>query len=218
MIFPTLKNKTFGYVNLNLESEKWMRDHKAENGNVNPLLNPSFCQKMLQDVHKKYGLDFSYGGWMEDRSFLWKGSYLEKEKNFIHLGVDLNVPAGTEVVANFNAKVVKIDNDYPDDGGWGQRIIVKHISEPLYFIFAHLDSDIKCQVGDKLVTGQVFAKVGMAPYNGNWYQHLHVQTISAKYYLELEKTGTWDRLDGYGSIRDIEINAKRFIDPIRFII
>ena len=219
MIFPSLQGKKLGYINLNLEAKRWMTMQKVEvrKYKQNPLLDPVFCQEMVHAVHIKYGLDFSYGGWMEDRSFLWKGSYLDKEKNFVHLGVDLNVPSGTEIAISFKAEVVKIDDDYPEDGGWGPRIIVKHLSRPVYFIFAHLDRGISCQNGDILKVGDVFAKVGKAPQNGNWFPHLHVQTISAEYYAELERTNTWSELDGYGIKNEIALNATRFQDPLPFI-
>ncbi len=216
MIFPGLKNQKFGYTNLNLEAKEWLKNYDTDD-NSNPLLNPAICQKMVDSVHKKYGTDFSYGGWMENRSILWKGSYLEQARNFIHLGIDVNVPAGTEVAAGFNAVVVKIDDDRSKDGGWGPRVILKHATEPIYMIHAHLDRDIKCKVGDTLKISQVFAKVGKAPLNGNWFPHLHLQTISKKYYEKLEKSNSWAQLDGYGLTKDIEKNSKLHPDPLQYV-
>ena len=216
MIFPDLKNKKFGYANLNLEAKLWLAA-AGQKGDKNPLLDPVICNTMVSSVHKKYDIDFSYGGWMEDRSTLWKDSYLEEWKSFIHLGIDLNVPTGTRVAASFDAQVVKIDDDYPEDGGWGPRVIVKHATKPIYLIYAHLDRNLECKVGDILKTGRVFAKVGHAPYNGNWFPHLHVQTISAEYYEKLEKKGLWKELDGYGSPNDTPEDARNFPDPMRYI-
>ncbi len=213
MIFPSLKNKVFGYLNLNTEAQKWISE-KGIVGDENKLLDPSMCEQMVLDVHKKYSLDYSFGGWMEDRSFLWRGSYLQKERKFIHLGIDLNVSPGTEVAADFNGEVVKIDNDYPEIGGWGTRIIVKHGELPLYMIYAHLDADVLCNVGDTLNKDQIFAKVGKAPFNGNWFPHLHVQTISLEYFNELEYGNRWSELDGYGLNDSLSLNAKRFRDPM----
>lgn len=88
MIFPTLAGKKFGYVSLNTEALNYVStsyDFSLEN----EFLNPELCQQMVESVHKKYGVDFSYGGWMEDRSFLWRKSYLETRQTFIHLGSDL---------------------------------------------------------------------------------------------------------------------------------
>jgi hypothetical protein len=218
MIFPSLKGKTFGYVNLNTEAAEWCasKNFKYDRKN-NLLLNPDISQEMLEDAHKKYVVDYSYGGWMEDRNILCGGTYLEKTGVFIHLGVDLNVPAGTEVATDFIASVVKIDDDYPEKSGWGPRVILKHSALPIYMIYAHLDRKIKCQTGDVLEKGNVFAKVGKAPYNGGWFAHCHVQSISFKYYDKLKKSNKWELLDGYGSSDEITLNAGRFRDPMEFI-
>jgi len=216
MIFPELKGKKCGYVNLNLEAEKWVLA-QGISSDPHPLLDPAVCQKMVDAVHKKFSLDFSYGGWMEDRSFLWKGSYLDTDKTYIHLGVDINVPAGTKIAAAFDAEVVKIDDDYPEDGGWGPRVILKHASQPIYMIHAHLSKDISCKVGDTLKQGDVFAEVGKAPFNGNWFPHLHLQVISKAYFEELEKGDLWHELDGYGVSEETEENAVRFPDPLQYL-
>ncbi|MDE1874579.1 MAG: peptidoglycan DD-metalloendopeptidase family protein [Patescibacteria group bacterium] len=216
MIFPDLKGKRFGYVNLNLEAEAWLKHNESRSAS-NPLLDPSICQSMIDSVHEKYCLDFSFGGWMEDRSTLWKGSYLERENSFIHLGIDINVPPGTEIAASFDATVAKVDDDYPEQGGWGPRVILKHATKPIYLIHAHLDRDIRCEVGDALKRGQIFARVGTPPHNGNWFPHLHLQTISKDHYDRLEKERSWADLDGYGPADDIRENASLFADPMELI-
>lgn len=216
MLFPTLKNRRFGYINLDLEARKWIAGKKIEQKR-NPLLDPKICQEMVSDINRKYDLDFSYGGWMEDRGFLWRGSYLDEKKIYIHLGIDISARSGTSIAATFDAEVVKVDDDHPEAGGWGTKIILKHIAEPLYFIYAHLDRKVKCKVGDELEACDVFAKVGKPPFNGNWFEHLHFQAICEEYYLEIEKKNLWDELDGYGLEKDITINSERFPDPIRFI-
>ncbi len=216
MIFPRLAGKRFGYVNLDLEAERWLAERKLAR-DPNPLLDPAICQAMVADIHAKYSLDFSYGGWMEDRSTLWKGSYLAQHGTFTHLGIDVNAPSGTEIAASFDAEVARIDDDYPEDGGWGPRVILKRLSKPIYLIHAHLDRNILCKVGDTLKQGQVFASIGKAPYNGNWFPHLHLQILSKEYYDELEKNGSWKELDGYGSADEIVENAARFSDPLEYV-
>lgn len=218
MIFPKLKNSIFGYVNLNLESEEWYKQKDIDSStSKNILLDPKSCQKFIEDVHKKYSLDFSYGGWMENRAFLWRDGYLEKDKIFIHLGIDINVPVGTEIATDFEAEVVKIDDDHDQEGGWGPHIILKNLSKPVYLIYAHLNKNILCKVGDILKKDTIFAKVGSAPFNGNWFSHVHIQSISSDYYFEIEKNNNWKKFDGYGLKSELEINAKRHRDPIEFI-
>jgi murein DD-endopeptidase MepM/ murein hydrolase activator NlpD len=213
MIFPEFKNKKFGYVNLNSEAQTWAATQPVGTN----ILDPEICDRMVSDIHNKYNIDFSYGGWMEDRSFLWKGSYLEEEGTSIHLGIDINVPAYTQVAASFDATVVRIDDDYPEEGGWGPRVVLKYESENVYMIYAHLDRNITCKIGDKIKKGDVFAKVGKAPYNGNWFPHLHAQVISDEYYNRLEKENGWGDLDGYGFENEIKENSKHFPDPLQYI-
>ncbi len=216
MIFPTLANNTFGYINLDTEARQWVAK-KGLATEPNPLLDPVTCQQMVTDVHEKYGVDYSFGGWFEDRGFLWKGSYLDETQGYVHLGVDFNVPTGTDVALDFAGTVAVIDSDYPIEGGWGTRVIIKHADLPLYFIYAHLDPNVFCKVGDVLAEGHIFAKVGQAPQNGNWFPHTHVQTVDAAYLESLLAAGTLESLDGYGSPKDVSANARRFRDPLEFI-
>jgi len=215
MIFPNLKNKIFGYVNLNIESIAWCDINKISNESKNILLDPTVCQKFIVDIHKKYSLDFSYGGWMEDRTNYLRQSYLEKGSKFIHLGIDINVPTGTEVANDFKAEVVKIGDDFEPNLGWGPHVILKHLSKPVYLIYGHLDKKILCSKGDILNENTIFATVGFPPDNGNWFPHVHVQVISEEYFSEIKNE--INNLDGYGYKNEIELNAKRHSDPMEFI-
>ncbi|MEI7720041.1 MAG: peptidoglycan DD-metalloendopeptidase family protein [bacterium] len=216
MLFPKLSGKSVGYVNLDTEARLWIKE-RGLGTEQNPLIDSSICQTMVDDVHKKYGLDYSYGGWFEDRSFLWKGSYLDKTGTYTHLGVDFNAPAFTEIALDFDGEVVLVGDDHPLDGGWGPHVVVKHQNLPLYFIFAHLDRDPQCAIGDILKKDQIFAKVGKAPYNGNWFSHLHLQAIEQSFFDQLIANNAFDSLDGYGLVKDTEANARRFKDPLAYV-
>lgn len=215
MIFPKLKGKTYGYINLNLESIEWCKIKGANLDNKNILLDTNVCQDFVDDLHKKYSLDFSYGGWMEERTNLLRGAYMDKQNKFIHLGVDINVPTGTEIATDFKAEVVKVGDDFDPDGGWGPHVILKHLSVPVYIIYGHLDRNIKCKLGDILEKDTIFAKIGFPPENGNWFPHLHVQCISDEYYQEIKNE--IEKMDGYGHKDQMELNAKRHPDPMEFI-
>ncbi len=79
MLFPALRGKNFGYIHLNTEARHWLCEQKyAEQ--LNPLLDPEICSRFIQDTHVKYGLDFSYGGWLEDRSDLWRGKRADADR------------------------------------------------------------------------------------------------------------------------------------------
>ncbi len=216
MLFPSYKNQISGYLNLDTEARLWMQQ-KGLPIHPNPLIDPVICQQMVDEVHQKYGLDYSYGGWFEDRSFLWNGSYLDRAGTYTHLGVDFNVPAYTEIALDFEGMVVKVADDHPLEGGWGPHVVVQHSDTQLFFIFAHLDREILCQVGDIIKTDQIFARVGKAPLNGNWFSHLHLQTIAHDFYVQMDATNTFDLLDGYCLTQDIHKNASLFRDPLPFV-
>lgn len=216
MFFKELKNKKWKEINLNNEAKKWILDNKIDNSKK-PLINPNKCQKMVQDVTRKNKIDFSFGGYLENREFLWKGSYLDKDKTYIHLGIDFNAPRGSKVSTGFEAEVVRVDCDYPTDGGWGSRVIVKCKNHPYYFLFEHLDKKIMCKVGDIIKKDTTFAKVGYAPYNVNWFDHLHVQVITKRYFNFLEKNNAFDIFDGYCSKKDIKKSKENFPNPIKIL-
>jgi murein DD-endopeptidase MepM/ murein hydrolase activator NlpD len=221
MIFPTLKRRRSGYVNLDLYARGWL-ERNGYNGAhsevgypaVSPLLDPAVCQAMVNECHAKLGFDFSYGGWLEDRSVLWKGSYLKEDNRYIHLGIDVNAPAGTPVALDMPGRVVLVDNDHPLIGGWGTRVMIKLDDAPIVLIYAHL-AGVKHRVGDTLKRGDVFAEVGSSDANGHWYTHTHVQAMTLTAYecfldhpLEL---------DGYGKCENIPILGTLFPDPVDFI-
>lgn len=73
----------------------------------------------------------------------------------IHKGVDIATPAGTDVLAVADGKVVGI-------GTWGpafgvESVIIKH--GDLYAIYAHLSKAL-VKVGDKVVLGQHIGESG----------------------------------------------------------
>lgn len=213
MIFPELQNKSFAKVNLDAEAEKWL----AEQGAVadNPLLDPLVCEAFVGECHKRLGIDFSYGGYLEDRSHIWRGSYLDKDRKYVHLGIDFNVPQGTAVASVRPSTVIRIDDDYPEPHGWGNRVIVEDAESGIILIYAHLERPDKLRVGESLSAGQVFAQVGNRAINGGWFPHLHVQAVGPEHYRALLENDL-RQLDGYGKGEDIEALRLNYPDPIAF--
>ncbi len=210
MLFPELQGKRFSSTDLDREARE------LGLGEENALLDPEMCQKFVEDCHRRYKTDFSYGGWLELRSTLWRGSYLDEAEHYVHLGIDFNVPAGTAVAAPRACLVIRIDNDFPDVYGWGNRIIVHDAEMNVMVIYAHLDTPTGVKVGDSLKPGQVFARVGDASKNGGWFPHLHVQLVVPEQYERLLQNDLRD-LDGYGHIRDIEMLKIYFPDPLEYL-
>jgi murein DD-endopeptidase MepM/ murein hydrolase activator NlpD len=219
LLFPGLEGKRRCQVNLDAECVRWSSRHpELFQSFANPLLDPAACQKMMDEIHREYGVDWSYGGYLEDRRHLWKGSYLEASGNFLHLGVDMTVPRGTEVAATFEARVMLVDEDSDRDGGWGTRVFLKPEragAAPLVFIYAHLEHP-RCEPGEPLSPGAVFAAVGGPPANGNWHAHLHVQAVRATVFHEI-LLAHFDELDGYGPPAGREALQADFPDPLPYL-
>ena len=211
MIFPTLRGQSFGYANVALYSREWLAG-KAFDGN--PLLDPLICQRMVDEMHGDLGVAWSYGGWLEDRSDLWDGSYLTDRRTTAHLGVDFNAPAGTPVSADVSLRCLLVDSDDPEPHGWGTRVIARVIGEPIVLIFGHLMS-VRCVVGSTVEAGDIFAEVGTSDRNGGWHSHVHVQAVVA----ENDETFLQDLpfIDGYGDFGEIRDLSRVFPDPMRFV-
>lgn len=160
----------------------------------NPLLQPDVQLKLVRLASAELECDFTYGGFRENRSEIWRGSYLEEEKKFIHLGIDYNVPAGTDVHLPKAGLCVDVLRDTDQNGGWGGRVIIK--IDSCYVIFAHL-MNIAVEVAQKVDVGTVLGHVGDHTINGNWYPHLHLQCL--RYPRLLRPALPFDHLDGYAS-------------------
>lgn len=214
MLFPELDVTRFALVNLNDEAKEWLGQRSV--AEVNPLLDPMVCQAFINDCHLRLGVDFSYGGWLEDRRVIWRGSYLDDDCRYIHLGVDFNVPAGTSIMSDKMYTVIRIDSDYPEEFGWGTRVFLQEPSADVIMIFAHLDPSPFLRVGIVIQPGDLLGSIGMAPSNGHWFSHLHVQVIDAEHYTKLLNNDLRD-LDGYGRIEDIEALKGAFFDPMNYV-
>ena len=132
---------------------------------VNPLLDPRICQRMVEEFHAARGVDWSYGGYLEDRRHLWRGSYLEAKGAFVHLGVDFNVPQGTRVAVVEDSVVMLVDDDGDFDGGWGPRVFLKPQAKrrmEIVQIFAHLQA-VRVKPGDRLTPGTAVRRSWRSP-------------------------------------------------------
>lgn len=224
LTFPELRGAQFGSLSLDVLAKKYKlsRERQARLhdpvsvSRVNPLLDPQTCLAMIHDAHARLGIDHSYGGWFEDRRVLWKDSYLERGQNWIHLGVDFTVPAHTKIAATWKGIVEHIDDDTPEVGGWGPRVIVRLKDTPnIILFFAHLGA-VCCEKNDHLKPGDVFATVGAPPNNGMWFPHLHVQAIDLNHYRH-DWSALVHSLDGYTNRFSASRAAKIFPDPMRYV-
>jgi murein DD-endopeptidase MepM/ murein hydrolase activator NlpD len=177
----------FEYLNLNelyLKYRNLLTDTKI----------PSQIQFLLNQFHNN-----TFGGYAEDRKDIWKGTYLDKHGNYIHLGVDINVRAGTNIRCPFDAKVIDIFIDSDTQIGWGGRIILQPSEYLPYLVLAHIEPTSLVNK-NYFKKGEIIGQVGTWPANGNTFQHLHVQLVKD---LDI------NNFDGYGCVEDLSNN----IDP-----
>jgi len=103
------------------------------------------------------------------------------ERRTIHLGIDLFAAPGTSVHAPLGGVVhAAAINTAPLD--YGPLVILRHrIGDGLEFftLYGHLTREAfdALQVGQRIVRGQQFARIGDVHENGGWPPHLHFQII-----------------------------------------
>jgi murein DD-endopeptidase MepM/ murein hydrolase activator NlpD len=219
LIFPSLAGKTVAQINMDEEAVRWLAGHynNASPAGKNPLLNPTNCQQMLDECHQRLNVVWSYGGYLEDRRHIWSGSYLDQSGNYIHLGIDFNVPQGTKIICELDVDIIIVDDDRDEDGGWGQRIITRPQPDSLdiIFIYSHLQN-IGVNPGSRVSAGATLAEVGGPPHNGNWHPHLHIQAICRDFFYDL-LLDRFHELDGYGAPDKLEEWKIYFPDPLSIL-
>lgn len=157
---------------------------------ISPLLDADRMDRFLRYLHHRWQADYSFGGYVEDRRELWRGSYLD-ENSAVHLGNDVNVPAGTRLTVAQPATLVHHVHDTCQDGGWG-GVLMFRLAQPIgtitHFLYAHLKNEApRLPIGSHVQPGDVVAVLGEAHENGGWYEHLHVQALTQ---------AAWDRTQG----------------------
>lgn len=145
-----------------------------------------------------------------------KRTILNGELWGIHLGEDCIVPAGTDVFAISNGKVVYSALHAGDEekGNWGYIIIIEHTHpwtrRKFYSLYGHLGACHK-RIGEKVKRGEPIGFIGKdyTSENGYWLAHLHFAIY----------TGPWKKkvLPGYWKEGDMETNPKHWAVPSEFI-
>lgn len=162
----------------------WMGKRQPK---ANPLLDPAFCGDWVTQLAKRKSVDYTWGGYMENRSTLWRGHYM-KRGHFTHYGVDLNVPQGVEIYCPRPFAIHEVYHRADQCGGWGCRVVVE--TNRGLVVFAHLDLTEPLHPGRSYPSGYRLGIVAGPGFNGGWYPHLHLQGLRS---LDL-----LDGLDGYG--------------------
>jgi murein DD-endopeptidase MepM/ murein hydrolase activator NlpD len=139
-------------------------------------------QKFIEDSLDAAGLVWGMGGYNEDRFFYEKSDLFKSGNEYrsIHLGIDIWLPAGTEIYAPLDATVHSFHyNDKFLD--YGPTIVLRHDIAGVVFqtLYGHLSmSSLKGLSEGKVIrSGERLAELGSVDVNGSWPPHLHFQMI-----------------------------------------
>lgn len=200
--FPDLQFAEWGYLDFNEIAAELQSLLKLGDNDPNPFLDPDSLDKWFAFVYKLKEIEYSWGGWLEDRSSLWRGHY-HKPGECIHLGVDINVPENTPVLMPTWGKLVHSYQDNDQQGGWGGKVIFE-VKDQHYMVLGHL-KNIPGDLGTKYSPGEPIGRVAEQALNGGWSPHLHVQVMR----------NFVPDVDGYGPMYEgIELD---FPDPMEFL-
>lgn len=181
------------------------------------FLIPGVKETLSANARRILGADVLYGGWMEDRSTLWRGSSYMGPSKFRHLGTDFVAPAESRVCIDEYAILVQVYNDTPEIEGWGTRLMFKLLDhENIHLVFGHLApiSLLNWKLGTEFEPLDEIGVLGTPEQNGGWSSHLHVQAIRGSVDEFINDPAA---LDGYGELADLEALAHRYPDPLRWI-
>ena len=139
----------------------------------NPFLDAQWVDNLLGAMQLPNNVHTcTYGGFLEDRSHLWRGHYFKKGP--VHLGVDFNVPKNVAVTLPCDGTLVESFQDPDQNGGWGGK--VTYDCDGFFLTFAHLkEIPPEYRIGDKFLAGDGVGFTAAQTQNGGWFEHLHVQ-------------------------------------------
>ena len=146
---------------------------------------PSELDRRVRRVLAEAGATVGAGGYDEARLiYHWPNEPRGGEPRTIHMGLDLSLAADSPLCAPLDGIVFGFENaDAHHD--YGPVIVLQHRTTgpdpvPFYTLYGHLtrDSLVGLQIGQPIARGVEFARVGRAPGNGDWWEHVHVQLIT----------------------------------------
>ena len=148
-----------------------------------PLTDAKAFEVFVENHLVKNKSKVAYGGYLEHRN-LYQRSTVFKDVNIeernIHIGLDLWIKAGTNVLAALDGKIHSFQNNTAL-GDYGPAIILEHEIEgyTFYTLYGHLSLeslDEKIE-GQKVTKGEIIGQLGAPPINGDYAPHLHFQII-----------------------------------------
>lgn len=149
-----------------------------------PLTDANAFEDFVENHLKENKAQVAYGGYLEHRN-LYKRSTVFKditiEERNIHIGLDLWIKAGTEVLAALDGRIHSFQNNTAL-GDYGPAIILEHEIDNMkfYTLYGHLSLDsLNGKLEGQIVKkGEIIAQLGAPPINGDYAPHLHFQIIA----------------------------------------
>jgi 4-aminobutyrate aminotransferase-like enzyme/Ser/Thr protein kinase RdoA (MazF antagonist) len=152
----------------------------ADPANVTPDRLEARIRAGIEEASARVGV----GRWNEPRPLYGApafqlGAHPAKGARTVHVGIDLWVPAGTPVHAPLDGTVESV-GELPGAGNYGPAVLLRHAPPacPVFWtLWGHLDPDVlqRWTPGEAVRAGEVVARVGARPVNGDWPPHLHLQ-------------------------------------------
>lgn len=168
LLFPQLTGKWKENIQLNKYVKLLLEDM-----GTNPFLGTGLFGPWIELLHKTFGVEYSWGGYLENREEMLEGTYLPSGcRN--HLGIDFWVPESSIVHLPKDGKLLYSKMEEDQDGGWGGKVIFE--IDGLFYIFGHL-KDIVSEIGKVYSKGDLVGYVAERGCNGGWYPHLHLQCM-----------------------------------------
>ncbi len=145
----------------------------------------AFTRRVFREMEDR-GAEVGIGRYLEPRAFYLTDTFAgregdPRERRTIHLGIDLFDQAGAEVRAPLKARVKSVQ-DNGEGLDYGPTVILEHDGPagPFWTLYGHLEraSVADLEVGAEVAAGDVIARIGPYPENGDWPPHLHFQIMT----------------------------------------
>lgn len=147
------------------------------------LTNATVFEEFIENHLSNNKAKVAFGGYLETRNLYRRSTVFKNEitdERNIHIGLDLWIKAGTSVLAALDGKIHSFQNNTAL-GDYGPTVILEHTVENItfYTLYGHLDlnSLVGKEVGQIVKKGEIIAKLGASPINGDYAPHLHFQII-----------------------------------------
>jgi len=169
--FPILghQSKTYRAIDLSVQGEIALQ--QKEN-----------WYEYLANLPSDFPTIIHHGGYLEHRFFYSNEALFGSgpDRRAFHLGLDLWIPAGTDIYTPFAASVQSVKYN-PAALDYGNTIILRHEIEDFVFysLYGHLSASHvgKLKANDLLKKGEKFCTIGAHAENGGWPPHLHLQLM-----------------------------------------